>query len=83
MVDGLRSEVVGWDDLLDDLLLDLLTQLLGGNVCAVLGADDDGVHSEGHNGTIIMLILNSDLGLRVGPQPWEGAVAAGSRHGRV
>ena len=83
MVDCLVGEVFGWDDFLDDLLLDLLAQLLGGDVCAVLGADNDGMHTEGNDGTVIMLILYSDLGLGVGSQPRDGAVAAGSRHGSV
>lgn len=83
MVDGLVREVLGGDDLPDDLLLDLLAQLLGGDVLAVLGADDDGVHAEGHDGAVIVLVLNGDLGLGVGSEPWEGAVTAGSGHGSV
>lgn len=83
MVDGLVVEVLGGNDLLDDLLLDLLPQLLSGDVRAVLGADDDGVHAEGNHSTVIVLVLDGDLGLGVGPEPREGAVAAGGRHGSV
>ena len=80
MEDGLVIEVLGGDDLLDDLLLDLLAELLSGDGLGVLGRDDDSVDSLGDDGTVVVLVLNGDLGLGVGPQPWDGAVAAGSAH---
>lgn len=83
MVDGLVIKVLLGDDLLDDLLLDLLAELLGGDLLRVLGRDDDGVNTEGDNGTVVVLVLNGDLSLGVGAEPREGAVAAGSRHGSV
>jgi hypothetical protein len=83
VVDGLVIEELGGDDLLDDLLLDLLTELLGGNVLAVLGRDDNGVDTLGDDGTAVVCVLNSDLGLGVGSQPWDGAVLAGIGHGLV
>lgn len=83
MVDGLVIKVLLGDDLLDDLLLDLLAELLGGDLLRVLGRDDDGVNTEGDNGTVVVLVLNGDLSLGVGAEPGEGAVAAGSRHGSV
>lgn len=83
MVDGLLIEVLGGDGGLDDLLKDLLAELLGGDLGSVLGGDDDGVDAEGNNGAVVVLVLNGDLGLGVGAEPREGAVAAGSGHSSV
>jgi hypothetical protein len=80
VVDGLVIQVLGGDDLLDNLLLDLLSQLLGGDVLAVLGGDNDGVYSEWDDCAIVVLVLDSDLGLGVGSEPWQASVSAGSRH---
>ena len=49
----------------------------------MLGADDDGVHAERHHGAVVVLVLNGDLSLGVGSEPWDRAIAAGSRHGGV
>lgn len=83
VVDGLVVEQVGGDDLLDDLLLDLLAELLGGDGLAVLCRDDDGVDTLGDDGTAVVLVLDGDLGLGVGSQPWKGAVVTGVLHGLV
>ena len=83
MVDGLLVEVLGGDGGLDDLLKDLLAELLGGDLGSVLSRDDDGVDAEGNDGAVVVLVLNGDLGLGVGAEPGEGAVAAGSGHGGV
>lgn len=83
MVDGVVIQVLSRDGLLDDLLLDLLSELLGGDIGAVLSRDDYGVDAEGNDGTVVVLVLNSDLGLGVGSEPGEGAVAAGGGHGSI
>lgn len=83
VVDGLVVKVLGGDGLLDDLLLDLLAELLNGNVGRVLGRDDDGVNAERDDGTVVVCVLDSDLGLGVGPEPGERAVVAGISHGLV
>lgn len=83
VVDGLVIEEVGWDNLLDDLLLDLLAELLSGDLWSVLSRDDDSVDALWHNGTTIVLVLNGDLGLGVRPEPWERAVVPGGLHGGV
>ena len=83
VVDGLVVEHLGGDDLLDDLLLDLLAEFLGGDVLAVLGRDNNGVDTEGNDGTVVVSVLNGDLGLGVGSQPRQGAITAGSSHSRV
>jgi hypothetical protein len=83
VVDGLIAEVLGGDDLLDDLLLDLLSELLGGDVGRVLSRDNDGVDTLRDNGTVVVLVLDGDLGLGVGSEPGEGAVTASSGHGSV
>jgi hypothetical protein len=49
VVDGLVIQVLGWDNLLNDLLLDLLAKLLSGDFLAVLGADNDGVDAKRDN----------------------------------
>jgi hypothetical protein len=78
--DGLLVEVLGWDGHLDDLLEDLLPELLGGDVFAVLGADDNGVDPLGNHRTTVVLVLNRDLGLGVGSQPREGSIPSSGRH---
>ncbi len=83
MVDGLVVEVLGGDGGLDDLLLDLLAELLGGDVGRVLRRHDNSVDTLGDNSATFLLVLNSDLGLGVGPEPGQGAVATGSSHGGV
>ena len=83
VVDGLVIKHLLGDDLLDDLLLDLLTELLGSDVLAVLGRDDDGVNTERDDGTAIVGVLDSDLSLGVGSQPWQSTILAGLGHGRV
>lgn len=83
VVNGLVVEKVGRDDLADDLVLELLAELLGADVLAVLGGDDDGVDTLGDNGAVVVLVLNGDLSLGVRSQPGQGTVTAGSRHGGV
>lgn len=83
VVDGLIAEVLGGDDLLDDLLLDLLSELLGGDVGRVLSRDNDSVDALRDNGTVVVLVLDGDLGLGVGSEPGKGAVTASSGHGSV
>ena len=80
MVDSLLIEVLGRDGLLDDLLEDLLPQFPGSDVLGVLGRNDNSVNALGYNGTAIVLVLNSDLGLGVGSEPREGTVTASSGH---
>lgn len=83
MVDGLVVKVLGGDDLLDDLLLDLLAELLNGDVGRVLSGDNNSVDALGNDSAIVVCVLNSDLGLGVGPEPGDGAVVAGIGHGLV
>lgn len=49
----------------------------------MLGGDDDGVHPLGDDGTVVVLVLNCDLGLGVGPEPRDATVATGGGHGGV
>lgn len=83
VVDGLVIKQVGGDDLLDDLLFDLLAEQLSGDVLGVLGGDNDGVDALGDNGTVVVLVLDGDLGLGIRAEPRQGAVTAGSGHGGV
>lgn len=83
VVNGVLIEIVGRNDLLDNLLKNLLAELFGGDILRVLSRDDDGLDLLGDNSTTIVLILDGDLSLGVGTQPWEGPVAAGRSHGSV
>lgn len=83
MVDSPVIQVLSRDGGLDDLLQDLLAELLGCDVRRVLGRNNDGVDAEGHDSTVVMLVLNCDLGLGVGAEPGQAAVAASSRHSGV
>lgn len=46
----------------------------------MLGRHDNSVNTLGNDSTVIVLVLNGDLGLGIRPEPWKRAVAAGSRH---
>ena len=83
MVDGIVVKVLLGDGSLDDLLLDLLAELVGGDVRGVLGRDDNGVHALGNDGTAVLLVLDGNLGLGVGTQPGQGAVTASLGHGGI
>lgn len=76
------AEILG-NNLVDDLLLDLLSELLGGDVLAVLGRHNNSVDAKRDNGAAVVGILDGDLSFGVGPQPWQGAALAGLGHGRV
>jgi hypothetical protein len=80
VVGGLVIEVLGRNDLLDDLLLDHLAELLGGDVRAVLGRHDNSVNTEWHYSTIVVCVLDSDLSLGVRSEPCKGPVVAGIGH---
>jgi hypothetical protein len=49
----------------------------------VLSRDNDSVDTLRDNGTVVVLVLDGDLGLGVGSEPGERTVAAGSGHGSV
>jgi hypothetical protein len=83
MIDGLLIQILGRDNLLNDLLLDLLSQFLGGDVFAVLSTDNNGVDSDRDNSSMIVLVLNSDLGLSIRSEPWQASISASSRHSSV
>ena len=80
MVGGPLIKEVGRDDRLDDLLLDLLAEVLGGDRLGMLGRNDDGINTEGDHRTIILLVLDSDLGFRIRSEPGESTSAAGDGH---
>jgi len=80
MVDGLGGEVLGGDDLLDDLLLEGLAEGLVVNILRVLDGDDDGVDAEGNQSTTLVLVLDGDLGLGVRAKVGEGAIATAISH---
>lgn len=83
VVDGAVIQQVVGDDLADDLLLENGTELLSGDIVSVLGGDDDGVDAQRLDGTVVVGVLNGDLGLGVREQPGDGAVLASSLHGSV
>jgi hypothetical protein len=83
VVDGAVIKELSGDDLADNLLLEGSTELLSGDIVAVLGGDNDGVNAQRLDGTVVVGVLNSDLGLGIGKQPGDGAVNTGSLHGRV
>jgi hypothetical protein len=80
---GVLVEILGWDDLLADLFLDLLAELLSRDILAVLCGDDNGIDTEGHNSTAIVLVLDSDLSLGVRSQPRQTARVTSLLHSRV
>ena len=83
MVDGLVVKVLGGDDLLDNLLLDLLAELVNTNLGGVLSGDNNGVDALRNDGAVVVCVLDSDLSLGVGPEPGDRAVVASVGHGLV
>lgn len=83
VVDGAVIEELVGDNLLDDLLLEGSTDLLRGDVVSVLGGDDNSVHTQGLDSTVVVGVLDSDLGLGVRENPGDGAVKTGFLHGVV
>lgn len=83
VVDSAVIKQVGGDDLLDDLLLELLADSLGVNVRSVLSGDDDGVNAKGLDSTVVVGVLDGDLGLGVRAQPGDSAIDTGLLHGGV
>lgn len=80
MVDGIGGEVLGGDDLVNDLLLEGLAEGLVVDISRVLDRDDNGVDAEGNQSTTLVLVLDGDLGLGVGAEEGEGAVTATVSH---
>ena len=83
VVDSAVIQKVSGDNLANDLLLEDSTELLSGDIVSVLSGDDDGVDTQGLDGTTIVGVLNGDLSLGVGQQPGDGAILTGSLHGSV
>ena len=78
MIDGPIVKEVLRDNLLDHLLQYLLPELLRRELLSVLCGNDDCVHAEGDRRAAVLLILDRDLGLRVGAKPRERTITAGS-----
>ena len=83
VVDGAVVQELSGDGLLDDLLEELLADSLGGDILAVLGGDDDGVDTEGLDGTVVVGVFDGDLGLGVRTNPRDGSVEAALLHDAV
>ena len=83
VVDRAVIEKVSRDDLLDNLLLDFLSELLSGDFLSVLSGNDNSVDTERNHSTTVLLVLNSDLGLGIGSEPREGAGATSDSHSSV
>jgi hypothetical protein len=79
VVGGVLEELSG-DDGVNDVLLDGLTEVLGLDVLRVLDRDDNGVNAKGNESTVLVLVLNGDLGLGIRTQPTEGTVATEVSH---
>lgn len=83
VVDSAVVKEVSGDDAADNLLLEGGTELLSGDIVSVLGGDDDGVNAQRLDGTVVVGVLNGNLGLGIGEQPGDGAIITGSLHGSV
>lgn len=83
MIDGSFIQILLRNDLLDDLLLDFLAQLLSADILRVLSTDNNSMNSNGDDSTVVVLILNRNLGLGIWSEPWDAAISAGGRHASV
>jgi hypothetical protein len=78
VVDSPLIKEIGRDDCLNNLLFDLLAEVLSRDRFGMLGRNDNSVNTEGDHRTAILLVLDSDLGLRIRSEPREGTSAAGN-----
>ena len=73
---GLLIKVLLRDHRLDNMLLEVSSNLVVGDGLIVLGGDKDSVHTYRDHGTTIVEVFDGDLGLAIGPEPGTGAVLA-------
>lgn len=83
MVDGLFVEKLSRNDTLDDLLENLFAELFGRDAIGVLSGNNDGVDAERDDSAAIALVLDGNLGLRVGTKPRKSTGTASDGHGLV
>lgn len=69
MVDSTVVKELSGNDLLNNLLSDFPPEFLGGNFLSVLCRDNNSIDTKGNHGTIVVLVLNSDLSLGIWAQP--------------
>ncbi len=82
MIDGPIVKKVLRDNLLDNLLQYLLPEVLRRDLLGMLCRNNDRVHAQRDGSTTVLLVLDRDLGLRVGAEPRKQAGAArGSQSG--
>jgi len=83
VVDGSVIEELGGNNLFDDFLKDLFSEIFGGYLLGVLSRNNDSVYAERDGGTTFFLVLNGNLSLRIGAEPAKFTRAACSSHGGV
>lgn len=71
MVDGVLIEVLGGDDSLEDVFLDLSSDFFLSDIGGVLAGDQDGVDSDWDDILSFSFVFNGDLTLGIGSQPGE------------
>ena len=77
VVDGVVSEELSGDDLVDDLSLDGVEDVIVGESRVVLGGDNNGVDFLGNAlAVLILLVLDGDLGLGIRAEPLDDALLA-------
>ncbi|PON46933.1 hypothetical protein TorRG33x02_324670 [Trema orientale] len=74
--DGLLVQVLLRDHGLNDVLLEIRGDLIIGHGLIMLSRDEDGVDANRDHRTTVIVVLNGDLGLPVGPEPRAGPVLA-------
>ncbi|CAL9064004.1 unnamed protein product [Musa banksii] len=74
MEDGFLIEVLLRYDWFDDMLLQVSGNLIIGDSLIVLGGNEDGVHTNGNHGTMVIVVLNCNLGLTIRSQPGASSI---------
>lgn len=72
MVDGVLIEVLGGDDRLEDVFLDLDSDFFLSDIGGVLAGDQNGVDSDWDDILSFSFVFNGDLTLGIRSQPGEG-----------
>jgi len=74
MIDSVLIKVLCWDDFIDNLFFKLGLEILKSDIGAMLGRDKDGMYTERCNLSVLVFVLNRDLGLSVWANPWASSI---------
>ncbi|KAJ6432160.1 hypothetical protein OIU84_019416 [Salix udensis] len=76
MEDSLLIQVLFWDHRLDDMLLEISRNLIICHGLVVLSGNENSVDTDRNHGSILVVVLDSNLGFSIRPQPPASPILA-------